>query len=98
MTLSTFISGDGDVPGILAQIVQPVIGLIFAFAVFFFLWNVFLIISKSDQSEEREKLKSRVVWGIVAMAVMISVWGLVLAVLRSTGLEKDPMIEIRTRL
>lgn len=98
MDLKTFISGDATAthPGILSQIVQPIIGLIFTLAIFFFLWNVFLIVTKSDQAEEREKLKSRVVWGLVAIVVMLSVWGLVRVVLRSSGLERNPDIIIRT--
>lgn len=99
MTLKTFIQGvpnDAAHPGIIAYFVQPAIELMFAGAVFFFLWNVFNLITKATQDEERAKFKSQIAWGLVAIAVMASMWGLVTLVLNSTGLDNSKTINIRT--
>lgn len=100
MTLKTFISGGassvGPQQGIINALVQPAIGLMLAAAVFFFLWNVFNVIIKNDQPEELAKLKSKVIWGVVAIAAMLSVWGLVRVLVSSTGLDNTATINIRT--
>lgn len=100
MTLKTFISGgagpSGPEQGIISSLVQPVIGLMLAAAVFFFLWNVFNVIIKNDQPEELAKLKSKVIWGLVAITAMLSVWGLVRVLVSSTGLDNTATINIRT--
>lgn len=94
MTLKTFIGGNGS--GIISQLVQPAVGLMLAAAVFFFVWNVFNLVIKNDQPEELAKLKSNVVWGVIAIAVMASVWGLVALVTGSTGLVNTNPLIIRT--
>lgn len=97
MTLKTLITGGGSATsGIISQVVQPLVALVFAAAVFFFIWNVFMVITKSDQPEELANLKSRVVWGVVAIGVMASVWGLVRIVISSTGLNPGSVINVRT--
>lgn len=96
MTLKTFISGDATHTGLIAQIVQPLIGLMFAAAIFFFIWNVFKVVTQSNKPDELAELKSRVVWGLVAIAAMASVWGLVALFLGSTGLDTGAVINVRT--
>ncbi|MBI5400923.1 MAG: hypothetical protein HZB12_02320 [Candidatus Yonathbacteria bacterium] len=96
MDLKTFISGDATHTGIISSLVQPAIELMVAAAVFFFLWNVFKLITKASQDEERAKFKSQVMWGVVAIAVMVLVWGLVGLLLNSTGLDTGATINIRT--
>lgn len=100
MTLKTFIQGgigaDGPQQGIIGSVVQPIVGLMFAAAVLFFLWNVFMVITKGGQPDELVKFKSKVGWGILAIAVMASVWGLVALVLGSTGLDTGATLNIRT--
>lgn len=81
MTLKTFIIGgvgaDGPHQGIIGSIIQPAVELMFAAAVVFFLWNMMGVIRKSDQPEELAKMKEKAIWGVVAIAVMVSMWGLV---------------------
>jgi hypothetical protein len=100
MTLKTLILGgvgaDGPHQGVIGSIIQPAVELMFAAAVFFFLWNVFMAITRSDQPAELAKFKSKIGWGIVAIAVMASVWGLVALLLGSTGLDTTSILNIRT--
>lgn len=111
MTLRTFISGGADQcawgpgynncvdaapKGIIEQLVQPAVELMFVAAVLFFLWNVFKLIKNADQEEERAKFKAQITWGLVAIAVMASVWGLVSVLLGSTGLDTTATINVRT--
>ena len=63
---------------------KSVIPFIFALAMVSFIWGAvnFLIIN-ADEEAKREQGKQFMLWGIIALAVMISVWGLV-NILKST--------------
>ena len=54
---------------------QAVVFLI-ALAVVWFIWNVIKYAMSTDE-EGKEKAKSQMIWGIVAIAVIVSIWGLV---------------------
>ena len=63
---------------------SAIIPLIFTIAVVSFIWGVvqFFIIN-ADEEGKREQGKQFMIWGVIALAVMLSVWGLV-GVLGST--------------
>lgn len=63
---------------------DAVIPLIFALAVAVFVWGaVRFFIINADDEKKREQGRQFMIWGIVALAAMISVWGLV-AILGAT--------------
>lgn len=57
---------------------SSIIPLIFALATVMFVWGVvqFFIIN-ADEEKKRAEGKQFMIWGIIALAVMLSVWGLV---------------------
>lgn len=61
----------------IVSFIKPITILMLSLAVVFFLWNIFQIIAHSGEAEERAKLKTQATWGIIAIAVMVSLWGLV---------------------
>jgi hypothetical protein len=63
---------------------NSIIPLIFAVAVVMLIWGMvkFFIIN-SDEEAKRAQGKQYMIWGIIALAVMLSVWGLV-GILQST--------------
>ena len=63
---------------------DSVIPLIFALATVMFIWGaVKFFIINADEEAKREQGKQFMIWSIVALAVMLSVWGLV-AILGTT--------------
>lgn len=64
-----------------------VIPLIFALAVAMFVWGVVQYVIKSDEEAKKEKGRQFMVWGIIALAVMVSVWGLVRILGNTFGIE-----------
>jgi hypothetical protein len=68
------------IDGAKALLDQLVIFLI-ALAVVWFIWNVIRYTMSSDE-EKKGAAKSQMIWGIIAIAVIVSVWGLV-AILQS---------------
>jgi hypothetical protein len=61
-----------DAKGLLDQLVV----LLIALAVVWFIWNV-IKYTMSEDEEGKGKAKSQMIWGIIAIAVIVSIWGLV---------------------
>lgn len=61
----------------ITDFIKPITVLILALAVVYFLWNIAEIIRSSKQGEELANLKTKAFWGVVAIFVMTSLWGLV---------------------
>ena len=74
---------------------NSIIPLIFAIALVMFIWGaVKFFIINSDEEAQREQGKQFMIWGIIALTVMLSVWGLV-ALLGSTfGLKTNVLPQV----
>lgn len=48
------------------------------------------VIKKSGQPEEAAKMKSKALWGVIGIAVMVSMWGLVNFITGSLLLSNTP--------
>ena len=69
---------------------QSVIPFIFAVAMVSFVWGaVKFFIINSDEEAKREQGKQFMIWSIIALAVMISVWGLVNIVSVTFGIHNS---------
>lgn len=85
MTFKEFIgSGTGGVIGLLNTVVVPVI---FAFAFAAFVWGVmsYFFIHGGEEAK-REEGRKFVLWGILGMVVLFSVWGFVNIMLSTLGI------------
>lgn len=54
-----------------------VIPLIFTLAFVFFLWNIMVFIRQADNKQIKEEARQRMVWGMIALFIMVSVWGII---------------------
>ncbi len=65
-----------------------ILGVIFVawLTVLVFLWGLFQMVRSSDGAA-REEARGYVIWGVVALFVMVSVWGLVNLLVRTFNLE-----------
>lgn len=71
--------------------------LIFAIAFITFIWGVFTyFIRGGAETEEREKGKQLIMWGLVGFVVMIAVWGIVNLLVNSLRLNPDARPRIPT--
>ncbi|MDE1874502.1 MAG: hypothetical protein KGI79_00885 [Patescibacteria group bacterium] len=64
-------------------VVNPVVELLFAAAAFYFIWGVFKYIRNSDDPSGREEGGKHILYGIIGLFIMFSVWGII-QVVRST--------------
>ena len=79
-TLKTLISG-------IITIMSSIVPLLIGAAVVFFLYGVlvFIVKSSSGNADGRKEGRNFMVFGIIGIAVMVSVWGLVMFVTASLG-------------
>jgi nitrogen fixation-related uncharacterized protein len=68
----------GDVINyITCLIAKSVVPLIFTLAVVMFIWGVVQYVINDQEQAKKEKGRQFMIWGIIALTVMVSMWGLV---------------------
>jgi len=73
-------------------VINPLIIFIFALAFVYFMFGIVQYLINSDNEEVRKKSKSHMLWGIVGMFIMISVFGIMNLLLNTIG-EHDIQIQ-----
>lgn len=58
-------------------IANAVVPLLVAIAVAFFIWGIITYFLNPDNEEKKKEGKSYLLWGLIALFVMTSFWGLV---------------------
>jgi zinc transporter ZupT len=66
-------------------IVNSIIPLLFAVAIAAFIWGIIQYFLNPENEENRKKGKSYMIWGLVSLFVMLSVWGLVAVIGNTFG-------------
>lgn len=61
----------------IGRIINLLIPIVFALALLYFFWGLAQYILASGDPASQESGRSKMIWGIVALFVMASVWGLV---------------------
>ncbi|MEI6345864.1 MAG: hypothetical protein WCO79_01365 [bacterium] len=69
--------GIGGLARLFGQILDWAVPTLIACAVVYFLYGVLLYVIMGDDEEKKEKAKSTILYGIVGIFVMVSVFGLV---------------------
>ena len=77
----------GIVESLNREIINPLIVLLFALALTFFLWGIFNFIRQSDSDEAREVGRRHILWGLVGMVVIISVIGILQILANTFGFD-----------
>jgi len=83
-----------DLPGLfiaLNAIINTIIPFIVGLAVFIIIWGVFTYIAGAGDEEKRATAKSFIIWGVVGVFIMLSIWGLVNILVNSINLRKRPI-------
>ncbi len=73
------------VVGFLTSVMGTAVVLITAAAVVFFMWGVFIFIQANGDEEGRSEGRQKMISGIIGIAVIVSVWGLVRWITSTTG-------------
>ena len=62
---------------IYTEIVNPFIWLMLAVAGVYFVWGVFLFVKDNDSEEDRASGKKHLIYGIIGLAIILSVQGII---------------------
>lgn len=74
---------------------DSVIPFIFAIAIAMFIWGaVKFFIINADEEAKREQGKQFMIWGIIALAVMLSVWGIVSVLTSTFGVDGNVLPQV----
>jgi hypothetical protein len=80
---------DGVLGRLVDAIVDPAIRLIFALALAWFFWGVFKFIRGAGDETARKTGRDHMLWGIVGMAIMVSVKAIIELTLDNVGVTPD---------
>lgn len=64
-------------------LLNPFIVLLFTVALLVFFWGLFKFIGSMDSPEEREKGRKNILYGLLGMLIMISVYGIIYIILNT---------------
>lgn len=68
-------------------IINPLILLLFALAVVYFLYGIFEFISNQENEEKKTKGKSHMIWGIVGITIMMGVFMIMNIILDTLNID-----------
>src|SRR5664279_2945431 len=71
------------------MIINPLIVLLFALALVYFLYGLIEFIANGANDEKKTIGKSHMIWGIVGLTIMMGVWAILGIVLNTFGITKD---------
>ena len=73
---------------VFALILNRVVGIVIIFAIIWFIWGLAeYIFEESGDAKNRAKGRERMIMGVIALFVIISIWGLVRFLQNSLGIQ-----------
>ena len=93
---ASFIDGDGGeittIRGFLGRvsgIIDLLIPFIISLALLVILWGIFTYLTKAEEEEKRAEAKLYIIWGVIGIFFMVSLWGFVNILLNTFELKKQ---------
>ncbi len=71
------------------EVQNYLLGIILALAFYFAVWGIFKFVVHANDPEERAKGRAAILWSIIGLFLLGSIWGLVNVLLNSFGLDRD---------
>lgn len=87
----------GDAQGVLktiGELVSSATPIVVALALLYFFWGLATFILSSGDEEKRNKSRGVMIWGIIALFIIVSVWGLIGVVQETFDIKGDETINI----
>lgn len=73
------------------EILNPIIAILFSLALAYFVYGVAFYIWNPDNEEARAKGRLGMLWGVVGMLIMVSVFGIMSFLISSIGADPNLM-------
>ena len=75
-------------------VLNPLISLLFGLAFAYFVWGVVKYVWSAEQEASREEGRRAIVWGLIGMFIMFSVFGILRLVTGSIGADANALSNI----
>ena len=72
---------------VVTLIINPLIGLLFAVGIAYFVWGAAQFILNADNEEARKKGKQHLLWSVIGLFIMVAVFGILRIVLNTFGVD-----------
>jgi len=92
LPLSAFaaqINNLNDIFNFIKNILNIILPIIISLTVVYFVWGMFQVFLAADE-ERKEKAKNTVIYGVISLFVMVSIWGLVNILYNTFQLDRAP--------
>lgn len=80
-------SFDEFLVNISTAVVRPALGLLFGITFIIFVWGVVQYIRNADDAKGRTEGQRSILWGLVGMMIMISVFGIIKIIVGTVGAD-----------
>lgn len=84
---ASFDSVDSFVRSVNANIINPLIVLLFGLAIVYFLYGVLEFLMGQDNEEKKTQGKNHMLWGIVGIVIMMGVFTILNIIMSTFGIE-----------
>ena len=84
---SAFVFGIEDVIDLSVSYISAIIPILVSLAIVIFFWGIVKFIAHSDDEKAKVEGKQLMVWGMIIIFVMVSLWSIVGFLQESTGLD-----------
>lgn len=78
---------------VMTELINPITGVIFAAALVYFLYGLMIFLFGAGEESVRTEGKRHMLWGVVGMLVMVSVFSILGLVLHTFGVEAENIPE-----
>jgi uncharacterized membrane protein YqhA len=78
-------------------IINPLLLLMFAVAFLYFMWGVFEFIRDQDNEKTRAASRSKIMYGLIGLVMMVAVFGIWNMLLRTFNINPQPVQQIQKR-
>jgi len=75
------------------ELVNPIIELLFAAAIVYFIYGVVVYIANADNDEARTNGKKHILYSIIGLAIMAGVWGIIDIIANTIGADLPDVYE-----
>jgi len=79
-----------QLPGLVLSLIGGFYTALLGVAVFLVAFGIFKFILHADDETERKKGRSLILWGIIGIFLLLSIWGLVWILVNTVGLNNRP--------
>lgn len=62
---------------VIDQIINPLIPVLIGIAMIVFFWGVIQYVLNAESEEKRSTGRQHMLWGIIGLFIMVSVWGII---------------------